>query len=248
MSRKVCMMRTRMNIASGLGHKAARLLRGGVALVASILLSVSLCTVALAAQEATLTLMMSYDSGSGEQPISGVTATVYRVAVLDDAVNNYELVDTFSSLGINFNNGLDAAGMDSAAQKAAGIVSSSGVKGTSATSDAQGRISYGSLPYGVYLVVQTDSTGDATNYEDFRPFLISVPQITNDGVVYDVIANPKTAPTPPPPPPPAPRKVPRTGDMNDPDLQLALMGVGGAMVLAALVFRHVVSRKNDRKS
>lgn len=242
------MMRTRMNIASGLGHNTARLLRGGIALVVSILLSVSLCTVALAAQEATLTLMMAYDSGAGEQPISGVTATVYRVASLDDAVNHYELEGAFSSLGVDFNKGLDAAGMDSAAQKAAGIVSSSGIKGTSATSDAQGSISYGSLPYGVYLVVQTDSKGDATNYEDFRPFLISVPQVTNDGVIYDVVANPKTAPTPPPPPPPAPRKSPRTGDMNDPDLQLALMGVGGAMIMAALVGRRIIGRKNDRRS
>lgn len=185
---------------------------------------------AFAAQDATLTLQMAYASGESSTPIGGVTATAYRVADLDEAVNNYTLLDDFASLGIDFNQGLDAAQMEAAALQAQSIVRASSISGVSATSNASGTASFGSLPYGVYLVIQTGASGDAAKYEDFTPFLISVPQITEEGVVYEVVANPKTAPKPPAPP----IEPPVTGDATN-LLPLAKYAVaGGAMAIVGI--------------
>ncbi len=228
------MMRTRLKTTG---------MRGIASWALCLLLSFAFCTVALAAQDATLTLQMSYSTGtagSKSTPISGVTATAYRVAELDDAVNTYTLVDDFASLGIDFNNGLDAAGMEAAAKQAAGIVSASGMKGVSATSNAKGEASFGTLPYGVYLVVQTGSAGDAAKYENFTPFLISVPQITEDGVLYEVVANPKTAPKPPAPP----EEPPTTGDTTNLQPMWGYAAVGGAMVLVGIRGLGRIRRKD----
>lgn len=187
------------------------------------------------AQDATLTLKMEYQSGEKTLAIDGVKATAYRVATLDDAINRYELLPEFESLGVDFNLGLSVDEMESAAEKAASIVRAGGVEGTSATSGSDGIASFGALPYGVYVVVQTGATGGAEGYEDFQPFLISVPQLTEDDIVFDVVALPKFTPKDapvPPPPPPTPKVTPRTGDPFDP-LPLMVLAACGAALLAS---------------
>ena len=228
-------------------------MRGLASLALCLIVSLAFCMVAFAAQDATLTLQMSYSSGTaGSQstPIGGVTATAYRGADLDDtAAGTYTLTSDFASLGVDFNEDIDAAGMEAAAQKAAGMVAASTVQGVSATSNAQGVASFGQLPYGVYLVVQTGAAGDAEKYENLAPFLINVPQFTDDGVVYDVVANPKTSPLPTPAPkPPTPVKPPVTGDTTNLQPLWTYAALGGAMVAIGIWGLGRIRHKDEAKA
>ena len=205
------------------------------------MLSLVFGTAALAEQDATLTLQMSYSTGaagSTATPIGGVTATAYCVAELDETSGSYALVDGFSSLDVDLNSEIDASSMEAAAKQAAEMAATARAKGVSATSDAQGVASFGSLPYGVYLVVQTGSEGDAEKYKELEPFLINVPQFAEDGVVYNVVANPKTTPLPTPKPPtpkpPTPVKPPVTGDTTNLQPLWMYAAVGGAMTIAGI--------------
>ena len=200
-------------------------------------------SVASAADDGTLTLVMSYESGGKTTYISGTTATAYLVADLDDNINSYTLRDEFAVLDVDFNEGLDARTENKVATKAATIVASGKIEGVSATSGTDGKASFGTLAKGVYLVLQTGAKGDAAQYSDLTPFLISVPEITEEGVVFDVVALPKVTPNPPKPPtPPTPvkpdtpskttPKMPQTSDLANPALW-TLCFVTGALLVAA---------------
>lgn len=192
---------------------------------------------ALADQGGTLTLTMAYSSGGKTTNISGVTATAYCVADLDDPVNHYTLRDDFVSLDVNFDEGVaDAATMEALAQQAVKLLPPN-AKGVSATSGSDGKAAFGTLPNGLYLVIQTGAKGDAENYSDFTPFLISVPQITTEGVVWDVEALPKLAPKPPTP-------SPQTGDEANPQLWITCSIVGGALIALGAYGLHRLGRED----
>ncbi len=188
---------------------------------------VLLPTTALA-QDASLTLQMQHESKGQVTTIDGVTATVYLVASLNDGINSYTLTDDFASLGIDFNKGLDASGMEAAALKAQSIAKNGKLTGKQAMSGKDGKASFGVLPKGVYLVVQSKATGTASKYNDFKPFLISVPQLTANEIVYDVVAYPKTTLAPVSEPPKKP--LAKTGDDANPRLWMTC-AIAGAVLL-----------------
>ena len=206
--------------------------------------------VALAAEDGSLTLVVEYESGGTTTRISGATAAAYRVADLDDGINTYTLRDEFASLGVDFNLGMDAETMEATAEAAARIVQAGGIEGVSATSGADGVAAFGTLPKGVYLVVQTDATDVAAEYEDLTPFLISVPEVTAEGIVYDVVAYPKVTPggtvpskdeeppddhtgrvTPPPTPKTPKTNMPQTGDLANPALWVSCCVAGALLIM-----------------
>ena len=206
------------------------------ALLALALVLAAIPHPATAAGEGSLTLQMQYVSGGKTTPVGGATATAYLVADLDDAVNHYTLRDEFASLDVNFDEGLDAQTMDALAQRAADVVSAQKVQGVAtATADAQGKLAFGSLPNGIYLVLQTAAKGDAEKYTSLTPFLISVPQVTEEGVVYDVVAYPKFAPIPP-------KKMPQTNDPFDSKTAVACLVAGGVLVAAGVLGRKRFSK------
>ena len=166
--------------------------------------------------DATLTMEMFYATGGQTLMIPGITATVYQVASLNDGINHYTLLDEFASLEANFDLELDATQMDEYAQQAAAIVEESGVQGTSATSGDDGLASFGSLPWGIYLVVQTGATGEAEGYKKFDPFLVAVPQVLEEEVVYDVVCYPKLLPTGKIPPNPEEPEEPKKPTPDEP--------------------------------
>lgn len=82
------------------------------------------------------------------------------------------------------------------------------------------------LPPGLYLAGQITP---AEGYSPIRPFLVSVPTLTDGEYVFDVDATPKlelkkNTPPPPPPTPPA-KKLPQTGQLWWPVLALAAAGM-----------------------
>ena len=186
-------------------------------------------------KDSTLTIINQY-KGKG---IPGARFTAYQIARI--ASNGaYELLDDFSGVGIDLNAGVKSADMLSAAKKMAAIVKAKGLKGITATTDSNGKASFGTLDQGVYLVVQTDSKGEAAKYSKADPFLINVPQFTDDEIVYDVVAKPKprilpvTPTTPHKPTPSKPNPFAKTGDPYDVRIALICFVVGLAAMVVAL--------------
>ena len=229
-------MRRRQRLTNKCTAGMARLAR--IACMCVLALAIALMPAAAWADgDATLTLKMKYESQGKTTLVSGVTATAYQVANLDDDINHYTLTQQFASLGVDFDQGMDASTMAATAQKAATIVADNKITGKMATSGSDGLISFGALPKGVYLVTQTASKGDAEKYNDFAPFLISVPQITTTGIVYDVVSLPKFTAKPEPPKEPA-KPLSKTGDSNNPLLWMTYTLVGGALVLVGSSIRR----------
>ena len=208
-------------------------------------LACAFCTLALGlalvpatalAKDASLTLCLQHESKGKVTNIDGVTATAYLVAGLNDGINAYTLADDFASLGIDFNQGLDASGMEAAALKAQSIAKNGNLSGKQVTSGKDGKASYGVLPKGIYLVVQTGATGTATKYNEFKPFLISVPQLTANEIVYDVVTYPKT--TLAPVSAPAKKPLAKTGDEANPRLWMTYAITGAALVALGMAGRR----------
>ena len=211
-------------------------------LVGSVVLALALALVtalpAYAAQDASLLLTMQYTSKGVTKPISGVKATAYQVASLDENINFYTLQPEFTSLDVDFNKGLDAETATKAANTAMQIVEKNKLKGTESTSIANGSLPFGQLPYGVYLVMQTGATGTAEQYNNFTPFLISVPQLTANDIVYDVQVMPKTT-LKPETPQVVKTPLAKTSDLIDPQLLATLFATGAACLLAGIFLRKV---------
>lgn len=229
-------------------------------------------TVALAVEDGSLTLVMRHESDDRTTYVGGTTATAYLVADLDEAVNSYTLRDEFAALDVTFNDGMDAKAMGEAAAKAANIVSAKRIEGISATSGTDGMVSFGRLPNGVYLVLQTGSKDEAEHYTELTPFLISVPEVIEDDVVFNVTAYPKIAPVPPTPDGgrkqddkvapdgkptssdtskpvtnPTASNMPRTGDPFDPWLWAACLLTGSVMVTIGKAGLHRLRQRKARQ-
>ncbi len=109
-----------------------------------------------------------------------------------------------------------------------------GVKQT----DAKGEAVFAGINekgYGIYLVVQSARNGKANEFTMVEPFLINVPESTEEEYRYDVTASPKTTVERVP-------QSPRTGDGNVPGLWAAVL-CAAAMTEAALFFSL---RKKER--
>ena len=170
----------------GLTHWASMLF-----LALSMLVVVACPGTAEAAESSTLTIMLTHTHEGKTTLIEGVTAEAYQVAKADDRLQSFELMPSFTSLGIDFEEDYQAEVMWLFAKQAAAIVQKDGTTGISRTSGEDGALHFGSLEYGVYLVRETGATGVAAAYREFDPFLISVPQIDEGQVTYDVISYPK---------------------------------------------------------
>ena len=161
-----------------------------------------------------------------------------------NALNFYTTLDAFKSLGVNFQEGLDANEAQKVADKAAAIVEKNKIKGAkTVTTTAQGTAPFGTLPYGIYLVVQTGATGTAKDYYDFDPFFISVPSLEEDRIVYNVVVDPKTSPRPVVKPPVEKPPLPKTSDLANPQLWIICLVAGAALLAGGIALRNRRSKR-----
>ena len=134
-------------------------------------------------------------------PISGAEIGIYKVAELscDNGSANYELLPDYSDLrktkdgrDVTFD-GLSVSESEDLSKELAAMVTSPELSGIT---DTSGKFTFRNLSQGMYLVKELNAAGDASNYEIFTPYLISVPlAVKNDEGnywEYDVISEPKT--------------------------------------------------------
>jgi len=166
----------------------------GIVLLA---LSMSVPTLAVPATEGTITINASNVYGA----VSGIEFSVYKIANLNSGV--YSLTSDFSLSGVDLTKLTTASLTEAAADKLALYAKTYTINGTAKATDSFGKVIFENLTQGYYLVVQNTIV---TTSSISDPFLVAVP-MTNSagtGLVYDVVAFPKSEPTPTPPPPPPP--------------------------------------------
>ena len=120
-----------------------------------------------------------------KEPIVGAELSVYYVAsVMSNSRNNlsYIYTNVFESCGAALDDPSLSVKLDA-------FVEEHSVSATKIITDSQGRAVFSNLPLGLYFVKQTNSV---KGYAPCVSFLVTVPNKTADGYVYDVNASPKT--------------------------------------------------------
>lgn len=232
-----------------------------------------------------LTLHLTYtkDKGQTTTPLDGASLRLVRIADLSMGADgpHYTLRSGLTSLHYDFtkmtSSDLRRAGQDIAtyiqvhpqALTALGNESNANVKPElnstykpvrTATSDAQGKVSFDHLVHGVYLVTQEGKAGTASQFASMSPVLYFVPEYLkteNTGTwIYDVEANPKYSPNKPPTPPeipptsstptpPTPPTHPKTPTPGTGDkIRLGLWIGTGLLALVALLLMLRRNRKD----
>ena len=181
------------------------------------------------------------------KPVTGGNSVgLYKVAdVVVDNGFKFAVDERFAAAGEipNTDEALDSANLD-LAEKMAAIAENYAFDVASVETDAQGKVSFGGLEVGLYLVKQ-DAQGTGDNKMTITPFLITIPQKNTDGsLAYDVDAQAKPIgvakeQVPPPPTPPTPHRIPQTGQLWWPVMLLAGLG---ALVLCFGMIRKKRNR------
>lgn len=137
----------------------------------------SLCVNASAAP-ATGSINLVLINKADKKPMEGREIVITRIA--DCEMKDSGPVFTYTSDFAGFD--LDLAEPENVNLLYTHIISNK-ISGKTATSDKNGKVSFKNLETGAYLVYSSDGL--------FNPFVASVPMVTEEGLVYDVNAEPK---------------------------------------------------------
>jgi uncharacterized surface anchored protein len=122
---------------------------------------------------------------NGKTPIVGAELSLYHVATVN--------INSKNNLSYTFTNAFEGCGAalddPSLSVKLDAFVEDHSVSAEKLVTDAHGKASFKDLPLGLYFVKQTS---DVAGYAPCTSFLVTVPNYTEEGYVYDVNASPKT--------------------------------------------------------
>ena len=224
-------------------ERMRRAAKTALSLAVIMLLTIGFWTQPACAQEApsgkpaSLTVHFVYADKETEIPIEGAEFEIYQVGVFDETVR-YVKAERFADVKVaDFEELKTAAQLQEAAKRFAEAAKKQQADGVKQT-DAKGEAVFARINekgYGIYLVVQSARNGKANEFTMVEPFLINVPESTEEEYRYDVTASPKTTVERVP-------QSPRTGDGNVPGLWAAVL-CAAAMTEAALFFSL---RKKER--
>ncbi len=107
---------------------------------------------------------------------------LYQVADMNIATGDIIVKEDFAECQID-----DYAASDSA-DLFYNCVKEKNLTGTAISVSAEGNVVFSGLSDGIYLITQSVPS---TGYNDINPFLVSVPRVEDEALVYDVNANPK---------------------------------------------------------
>ena len=152
-------------------------------------------------QDKSLTVYYYIEKNGNETPIEGAKIEIYRVADLncENGSAGYSLLPEYESLkktrdgeDVTFE-GLSGTESEKFSAELSKLVKTSDA---SAVTDSEGTAVFTSIPQGMYLVCETEATGEAKKYELFSPYIISVPLAVTEKEgnywKYDVLSEPKT--------------------------------------------------------
>lgn len=119
--------------------------------------------------------------------VADAEVTVYRIAeaLFSETGVTYSYIDRFVPFGGSPNELQDTAAIG----KLADYVRAEKISGTAQRTDKSGFTKFENLPFGLYLVMQTQSV---KGFSDCSPFLISLPVNQAGEWVYDIDSSPKT--------------------------------------------------------
>lgn len=174
----------------------------------------------LSGQKASLELRFIFNDNKTQKAISGAEFTLYRVADLSVSGNTavFTPLTPFQAHPVDYDH-LSASASEKTAAAFAKLTAKAH-PAANATTDSNGTARFSSLPYGMYLVVQTGTSGQAAAYDKVEPFLAMVPEGVDQGNGhslwdYYAVIYPKTTvkarPTPSTPGQPKSHRV-KTGD------------------------------------
>ncbi len=201
-----------------------------IVLLLLALLVFGFCTQVCAVQGAnpdkpcSITFLLEFDA----MPLEGGKLTLYRVGQISIDGDTFVPLDFLQNDCENFNDLEDP----SLAKKLNELAVTHRLKPLTA-SISNGKAIFSNLETGIYVVCQR--LGEETKgYAAINPFLISLPQCSNDTYVYDLTASPKvplvpsgtepTEPTKPTEPDDTPY-LPQTGQLNWPVPLMAVLGI-----------------------
>ena len=181
-----------------------------------------------------------------DQKVKNAKIELYRVGEPKIVDSNlvFELSDAFAGSGVSLGD-LNSAGLADRLSLYAESMDVAPV--TTATTGNDGRVLFGDLPVGLYMVKQ-DGFAQQEYFTEIAPFLVSVPMTQGNEWVYAIDASPKvdTCPkptaTPEPTTAPTDEKLPQTGMLRWP---IPVLGVGGLVLFIlgwALCF---MKKRND---
>ncbi len=202
----------------------------------------TLCASVFATESGSITVR-TLEKKDTTKPIEGVQVTLYRIANLsDDNLIRYNKTSEFSGFtgDLTWNTASDCEKLATQLYEYAKNVN---VQGSTMITGKDGKVVYGNLNKGLYLVVQSGKKLE--NYTAFIPGLIELPLYEDDEYKYNVTMYPKIygeqtpkpetpSPKPPSPKPPVP---PDPYGMNQwPIPVFAISGclcliIGGAVIL-----------------
>lgn len=169
-----------------------------------------------------ITVEMQYNGN----PVNGGKSEIYRVGEISENNGDYGFVKTaeFQS----FNETLEDLQSPELAEKLANHADLHHIPAVRSGKAENGKLVFGDLELGLYLVVQTKA---AEGYNLMKPFLVSVPFYEAGAYRYDVNAYGKfeLEKTPEPTKPQQPR-LPQTGQLNWP---VPVLAVSGMILFAA---------------
>jgi hypothetical protein len=189
----------------------------------------------LSGQPASLELRFIFNDNKTQKAIFGAEFTLYRVADLSVSGNAavFTPLAPFQAHPVDYNH-LSASASENAAAAFAKRTAKAN-PAAKATTDSNGTARFSALPYGMYLVVQTGTSGQAAAYDNVDPFLAMVPEGVDQGNGhslwdYYAVVYPKTTvkakPTPTTPGQPKSHRV-KTGDAT------SLFELVGAVLIAS---------------
>ena len=121
----------------------------------------------------------------GKTPISGAELSLYHVATVSlNSKNNlsYTFTNAFEDCGAALDDPELSVKLDT-------FVKEHSVTAEKLVTDVHGKVSFTNLPLGLYFIKQTSTVA---GYAPCTPFLVTVPNHSTEGYVYDVNASPKT--------------------------------------------------------
>ncbi len=194
-------------------------------------------------QSGSLTVVMI--NKADKQPLVNQAATVIKVAdcLYTESDITFSLSADFSDTDIDLES-------SEAAQQLLSKVNEKGISGTTVSSDADGKAYFDSLELGAYVVFSSDDI--------FTPFVVFVPMVTDDGISFDLTAQPKidipdepetepessteaqtdTAPAKPA----GNEKLPQTGMLQYP---VPILGLCGVLVFSKGFILYANSKKEE---